>query len=170
MPIDPREYDVSELRRVSRGTVSGADGDHDETGRRAPDRRRRPRAERARRFTGRGSDGAGDALRAAQFRELRELHSLAGGRKPYLPALPDAFSAEFAVVEWLEFLLSKAGYRGTLDALAYYARIGWISEAVREELRPYLRGLDAPAEAGRLDREAHRQSLVYIARLVSQSA
>jgi archaellum component FlaD/FlaE len=86
--------------------------------------------------------------------------------KPYLDTLPDAYSAQLEVFEWLDELLSAAGREATLSALAYYESIGWLSERSREELEDVAAGLSTPDAVGRpLDIDDHRESLIYVARL-----
>jgi len=91
--------------------------------------------------------------------------------KPYLDRLPDAYTAQLEVFEWLEGLLTAAGHDGTLSALEYYESIGWLSERSREELEDVASGLSAPAPepaAQSLDIDDHRESLLYVARLAGR--
>ncbi|CCQ36944.1 fla cluster protein FlaD [Natronomonas moolapensis 8.8.11] len=91
--------------------------------------------------------------------------------KPYLDRLPDAYTAQLEVFEWLEELLTAAGRDGALSALEYYESIGWLSERSREELEDVASGLSDPAPeaaAPSLGIEDHRGSLVYIARLAGR--
>lgn len=86
--------------------------------------------------------------------------------KPYLDRLPDAYSAQLEVFEWLEWMLAAGGHDGTLTALAYYESIGWLSARSREELADVVAGLSAPQATGRtLDIDDHRESLTHVARL-----
>ena len=86
--------------------------------------------------------------------------------KPYLDRLPDAYSAQLEVFEWLETMLESGGKEATLSALEYYESIGWLSERSREELEDVAAGLPAETAAGASLRIAdHRESLVYVARL-----
>jgi archaellum component FlaD/FlaE len=91
--------------------------------------------------------------------------------KPYLDRLPDAYTAQLEVFEWLEGLLTAAGHDGTLSALEYYESIGWLSERSRAELEDVASGLSASAPesaAPSLDIDDHRESLLYIARLAGR--
>lgn len=86
--------------------------------------------------------------------------------------LPDRYGAEVIVFEWLDFLIEKAGFENTGNALSYYADIGWVSEAAYESLRSYMYGfsdVDRFGSAGpaSLDMSDHVLSLVYVARLAS---
>ncbi|WP_181691845.1 FlaD/FlaE family flagellar protein [Natronomonas sp. LN261] len=88
--------------------------------------------------------------------------------RPYLDRLPDAYTAQLEVFEWLEGLLTAGGPDATTSALAYYESIGWLSERSREELEDVVSGLSAPgpgAAAPSLGIDDHRESLRYIARL-----
>lgn len=86
--------------------------------------------------------------------------------KPYLERLPDAYSAQLEVFEWLDEMLSRAGHEATVSALEYYEAIGWLSEGSREELEDITAGLSTPDTIGsRLDIDDHRESLLYVARL-----
>ncbi|WP_276280488.1 FlaD/FlaE family flagellar protein [Halorussus caseinilyticus] len=120
-----------------------------------------------------------EVLRHTERNELVQLQSqfsAAGAlpERPYLDRLPDQYSTEVVVFEWLDFLINKAGFENTGNALQYYEEVGWITERVREELREYMRGFsevesfdpDKPGPAA-LDVDDHVLSLVYIARLAS---
>lgn len=169
---DPTEYDPDELRRMA---FEGGEGD----GERGP-----PGAPRAGLGPGGrgGHDGESDldrgatateALDAARERELLRLDAAAGEmERPYLPRLPEALAAEYAVFEWLDFLARKGGFKRALRALEYYRSIGWIGEAAEERLREYLVGMDVErprGEEGRLAVDDHLLSLVYVGRLASMT-
>lgn len=109
------------------------------------------------------------------------LEALAAGagdstEKPYLSELPKQYESEVTVFEWLDFLINKAGFRATGDALSYYVTIDWITQDVKEELRTYMRGFSEvesfdPDKPGphELEKDDHTLSLVYIARLLSMA-
>ncbi|WP_132058098.1 FlaD/FlaE family flagellar protein [Halorussus amylolyticus] len=120
-----------------------------------------------------------EVLRHGQRDELVRLQSQFSAvgalpEKPYLDGLPDRYGAEVVVFEWLDFLINKAGFENTGNALQYYEDVGWITETTRERLREYMRGFsevesfdpDRPGPAD-LDMDDHVLSLVYIARLAS---
>ncbi len=103
---------------------------------------------------------------AAAF--LAEL-SGPGLSKPYLDRLPDAYSAQLEVFEWLERLLESGGHDATLSALEYYESIGWLSERSREELEDVVAGLpEAESVGASLRLDDHRESLLYVARLAQR--
>lgn len=154
MTINPRDYDPGELKDLAREHDLSVGGwATDSTDGRGP-----------------SSTRTDEALRSGQYRELLLLEGMARGRdlsKPYLSALPETYAAEMVTFEWLEFLLEKAGFKRTLDALRYYESIGWLSEAVARRLQEYLRCLDEPPaeETTAFDRSDHVLSLIYAARL-----
>ncbi|WP_436909683.1 FlaD/FlaE family flagellar protein [Halosimplex marinum] len=168
MTINPRDYDLNELREMAR---KRDDLDDPRSGDDRPDDPRpddpgeewAPLDE-----VGDASMSAGDSFRAGLYRELLPL---VGGsedlEKPYLRSVPDTYAAEFVVFEWLEFLLMHAGYKGAADALGYYESIDWITEDVAGQLNDYLLGIDESGsnEGNDLDVDDHLLSLVYVAKL-----
>jgi flagellar protein FlaE len=168
MTINPRDYDLNELREMAR---KRDDLDDPRSGDDRPDDPRpddpgeewAPLDE-----VGNASMSAGDSFRAGLYRELLPL---VGGsedlEKPYLESVPDTYAAEFVVFEWLEFLLMHAGYKGAADALGYYESIDWITEDVAGQLNDYLLGIDESGsnEGNDLDVDDHLLSLVYVAKL-----
>ncbi|WP_458186855.1 FlaD/FlaE family flagellar protein [Haladaptatus sp. NG-WS-4] len=85
---------------------------------------------------------------------------------------PNRYGAEVVVFEWLDFLVEKAGFENTGNALAYYEEIDWLSEDAYESLRAYMFGFSESDRFGEtgpadLDTSDHVVSLVYIARLAS---
>ncbi|PSP54954.1 fla cluster protein FlaD1 [Halobacteriales archaeon QS_1_67_19] len=159
MPSTTGAYDLRDLRRFAdpnRETPPELEGDEGELPA-APD----------------------ELLRHRQRDELVQLQSQLSAvgalpEKPYLERLPDRYGAEVVVFEWLDFLINKAGFENTGNALAYYEEVGWITERTREDLREYMRGFskvesfdpDRPGPAA-LDVDDHVLSLVYIAQLAS---
>lgn len=100
--------------------------------------------------------------------------------KPYLDELPVSSDGQEASLQWAQYLGATFGASGALDALRYYERVGWISDAVRRQMTTYLRGLsldeihnkkyDEPATLGEplgtltgTPFAAHAKSLRYIA-------
>lgn len=156
MTVNPRDYDLRELRKMARqrGEADGMgewafDPDTLEVGLE-------------------DEDGAGGtSYRAGLYRELLPFLGGDGFEKPYLQALPATYAAEYVVFEWLEFLLTHAGYQGAMDALDYYESIHWITGEVEADLSTYLRGIEneAGSEVTELDVEDHMLSLVYLAKL-----
>jgi archaellum component FlaD/FlaE len=162
--IDPRNYDLDELRAASVGhpPIGGSDewaaaGDDEAT------------AEPS------GDDDADPdrpaATAAFETAVARDLAALDRGdvERPYLPALPASLTAEALLFEWLEFLVLQAGRESVADALEFYERIGWLGSDAAEALGRYLSGIDHPRAnvANDLDTDDHRVSLHYVARLAS---
>jgi flagellar protein FlaE len=167
MTINPRDYDLNELREMARKRgdidpedIEGSESDPAELGLDAL-------AEAA--GGSGGSAAAGDSLRSGLYRELLPLLGSSDDvEKPYLRHIPDSYAAEFVVFEWLEFLLLHAGYKGATDALAYYESIDWLTEDAESTLNDYLLGIDENAGSGDSDLtvDDHLLSLVYVAKLV----
>ena len=157
MPLDPSDYDPDELRSAANDELGG----------------RNLRELRERIAEHDQSVDAEDALRSSQVKELLLRESgtdPADLERPYLDSLPSAYAARLTLFEWLDFLLQRGGVRRTLEALEYYADIGWIGGPVAEELRDHVRAFDSlPEDAATkpLDVPDHVLSLVYIARLSS---
>jgi flagellar protein FlaE len=164
MSINPRDYDLDELRKMARkrgGQTNGGGGDVEESD------------------IGLGSMGgtkpeptAGGSFREGLYRELLPLEAGSGQTtKPYLHQLPEHYAGENLVFEWLEFLLLHAGYQGAIEALDYYESVGWITDEAESELNEYLLGMDDQGanEANDLDVDDHHLSLVYIAKLESMA-
>jgi len=158
MPPTPGDYDLRELRRLADPNRETPEELEDGEGLPAP---------------------PDEVLRHSERNELVRLQSQFSARgvlpeKPYLDALPNQYSTEVVVFEWLDFLINKAGFENTGNALEYYEEVDWITESVRESLREYMRGFsevesfdpDKPGPAD-LDVDDHVLSLVYIARLAS---
>jgi flagellar protein FlaE len=167
--LNPRDYDLDELRKMARerGGQAGAgsgDGEAD-----APD----PDPGVGLGSVDAGGDvAAGSSFRAGLYRELLPLEAAAGdASKPYLSALPEEYAGEHLVFEWLEFLLLHAGYKGATEALDYYESVGWITEDVESDLGDYLLGIDDSAanDGNELDIDDHLLSLVYVAKLASMA-
>ncbi len=71
------------------------------------------------------------------------------------------------LLNWIEFLMERVGRNNLMDALDYYADIGWISANVRSDIMAYARGIDYYVEkpTWRLLPEDHTKSLLFIERL-----
>lgn len=163
MTINPTDYDVDELREAfgeADGPLLGEKNrDFDD----APDG---PHPA--------SSSGSEDILRSNQHRELFLLESMASAgslEKPYLTTLPDSLAGELVVFEWLEFLLTQAGFKQTFEVLRYYRSIGWMTEDIEDRLHDYMTGLDdlARGDIAPLERSDHLLSLVYVARLATMA-
>jgi flagellar protein FlaE len=155
MSVDPRDYDLTELRKMARERGGQAGGVRD--------------TEVGLGSVGNGEDApsTGGSLRQGLYRELMPLGAGGDATKPYLEGLPDAYAGEHLVFEWLEFLLEHAGYQRATEAIDYYESIDWITEDVRASLGDYLLGLDdaGTGDGADLDVDDHLLSLVYIAKL-----
>jgi archaellum component FlaD/FlaE len=172
MAIDPRNYDLDELRAASVGQPSfgGRDafpGDDAEA-----------EADAATNESAADGDDDGTARPAASVafersiaRDLAALQGEADPERPYLPALPASLTAEALIFEWLEFLVLQGGRESVTDALDFYERVGWLGSGAAETLERYLSGIDDPrADAtDGLATDDHRVSLHYVARLASFS-
>lgn len=99
--------------------------------------------------------------------ELLSQLSRQGVERPYLTRIPDEYTAQMEIFDWLEHLVSTAGHGSTLDALAYYESLGWLSEQSRQSLEEFVEGLagTSPPDPGPLGVDDHRFSLLHIARL-----
>lgn len=154
MSINPRDYDLDELRRLADGPDPPVDGNGGVSVGAAGDER----------------VGA-SAFRDGLYRELLPLEAGGGTvEKPYLPELPESYVGEQFLFEWLEFLQTQAGYQGATEALSYYESIGWLTPTVEAALGDYLLGFDDGDPTGDLDIDDHILSLAYIAKLASMRA
>jgi flagellar protein FlaE len=169
MTINPKDYDLDELRKMARKRGSRRAVQDDEES--VPDPGPEPEPDLE---WGGLEDGDGtmsdDAFRARLYRELLPLTAGSSDvSKPYLETLPETQSAEFLIFEWLEFLLLHGGFRGAQEALTYYESIEWITDDVSSTLGDYLLGIeDAGTDAGTdLDVDDHLLSMVYIAKLAA---
>jgi len=159
MSINPRDYDLDELRKMARkrgGDTNGGESNESDLGGFEP-------------LDSGGNDVAdGGSFRAGLYRELLPLEAGGDSTKPYLDTLPQNYAGEHLVFEWLEFLLLHAGYHGASEALDYYESVDWITEDCESALNDYLLGLDdQAADDNTLDVDDHLLSLVYIAKLSS---
>jgi flagellar protein FlaE len=155
MSINPRDYDLDELRRMARERGGGVGDGEDPGVDLGP-------------VGGSGGESASrGSLREGLYRELLPLQGEV--EKPYLRELPDRYAGEHLLFEWLEFLVEAAGYRGATAALDYYESIGWLTPEAESTLHDYLLGLDGAGGDGELDVDDHLLSLVYIAKLAGMA-
>ncbi|MFB6308166.1 MAG: FlaD/FlaE family flagellar protein [Haloarculaceae archaeon] len=158
MTINPRDYDLDELRELARKRGEAANGNGG-----MPDP-----TEMDFDFPDEEDPAAGSSYRAGLYRELLPFF---GGteniEKPYLTHLPETYAAEYVLFEWLEFLLLHAGFQGANSALDYYESVDWITEDVRATLSDYIVGIDDEVsnDDNELDVDDHMLSLVYVAKL-----
>lgn len=185
MAIDPRNYDLDELRSVSVSQPSLDDGSDDEwPGKFEP--ALDPTADEGaeadaasvsilERMTEERSTETERPAAAVAFEESVTRDILALGRqsgpvaRPYLPTLPASLAAEVLVFEWLEYLVLQAGRESVADALAMYERVGWLGDDAADALDAYLSGIDDDRanDENPLDADDHRMSLRYVARLAA---
>jgi archaellum component FlaD/FlaE len=188
MAIDPRTYDIDELRAASGAPVTdaavgdgaasdwpqsgaGDDGDTDADSDSGSDDQQtadEASGELAALGDVGGRPAAAAAFESSVARDLAAMDRRVDGlERPYLPALPASLAAEALLFEWLEFLVLQAGCESVADALSQYERIGWLGADASEALSTYLSGLsDAQANVENgLDVDDHRISLHYVARL-----
>lgn len=169
MTINPKDYDLDELRKMARKRGSRRAVSEEQEG--VPDPEPEPEPDLDWGAPDDDENVMGDdAFRARLYRELMPL--TAGSNevsKPYLASLPETESAEFLIFEWLEFLLLHGGFRGAQEALTYYESIEWITEDVNSTLGDYLLGIeDVGTNSGTdLDVDDHLLSMVYIAKLAA---
>lgn len=117
----------------------------------------------------RGRDATASPEPATRVGGFELLAAGSGGdlERPYLARLPDSYRAQLEVLEWLEWLLGTCGLEATVEALAYYESVEWLSGPAREDLEGFLEGLSIaePPDPRPLGVEDHRVSLRYVARL-----
>ncbi|MFB6179038.1 MAG: FlaD/FlaE family flagellar protein [Halorientalis sp.] len=175
MTINPRDYDLDELRKMARGKSdsprtppTGEDADEETPPELEGWGTIEPEMGEI------GEMGAPKGVLEDKFESdiHRELLPLEAGEddlsKPYLDSLPENYAAEIVIFEWLEFLLEDFGYQGASEALQYYESVGWIADDIETALSDYLVGIEEPegvVQDGDID--SHKLSLVYVARLVS---
>jgi flagellar protein FlaE len=169
MAIDPRNYDLDELRAASGASPVGDVGwpgedENEDDAARDADEAATSDAEAADRPA---ADAAFESSVTRDLVAMDDQDEPLG--RPYLPALPASLTAEALIFEWLEFLVLQAGRESVSDALTYYESVGWLGSDAAEALDAYLSGIDdTRANADNdLDADDHRVSLHYVARLAS---
>lgn len=87
-----------------------------------------------------------------------------GIKLPYLDNRPET---SIILLNWLEFLMEKAGRNNLVDILEYYIEIGWISEEVSSKMIDFANGIDYYVErpTWKLLPEDHTKSLLFIEQL-----
>ena len=153
MSLNPRRYDVRELRSLA-GTRTGADEAPRERPPRRPNRNRAEEAARSAAFT-------------EVLRRRRGSRRAGGGERPYLRAVPRTPEAEREVADWLGYLVDVGGHLRSRDALSYYVEVGWMTPGVADALERRLSGFEAPRRDRPFTPADHRISLVSIVRIVS---
>ncbi|MFC4360027.1 FlaD/FlaE family flagellar protein [Halobium salinum] len=152
MSLDPRDYDLTELRSVAGGEfVADPDASGDEP-------------------TDESTVSPGERLRRRERdRELLTLAAADGDsvERPFVDRIPVSRAAERVVFDWLDFLLTVGGETGARDALTYYERVEWLGTSARESLERYLDGFPEAHRGGegRVTLDDHRESLAFVARI-----
>jgi flagellar protein FlaD len=156
MSLNPRQYDVRELRRIADAPRDGADGAPRERALRRPNRNRAEQAARSAAFT-----------ELLQRRRGARLNGGGPGEKPYLTAIPASPAAEREIGEWLGYLVDVGGHVRSRDALSYYGELDWVGDDAVAALSRRLEGFDAPTRDRPFTPADHRISLVSIVRIAS---
>ncbi|MGZ0747710.1 FlaD/FlaE family flagellar protein [Haloparvum sp. AD34] len=162
MSLDPRTYDVQELRALAGRSRSRPPTPRSDPAEPGDTRTRRPPARHQSDAVARGAQ-----FKKALTRQRGMPASPETRGRPFLETLPDGPVAETTVTDWLGYLVDGGGRRRAADALAYYRQIGWISPPVESALRDRLAGFHDPQHARALTVADHRVALVAIQRLVS---
>jgi len=158
MSLNPRQYDVLELRRIADAPRDGADEAPRERALRRPNRNRAEQAARSAAFT--------ELLQRQRGLRLTDDDPDAGDR-PYLRAIPASPEAEHEIGEWLGYLVDVGGRVRSRDALSYYGELGWVAPDAVDALRRRLEGFDGPRYDRPFTPADHRISLVSIVRIAS---
>ncbi len=197
MTIDPREYDLGELRSPGGRPSRTRAPEDDRPADRGPDQSREA-SFADRRFAKTASTAPADrpSVRDGGFepavvrhrlhkpstaggpdadpapdRELARLQRLVpAASRPYVSSIPSSYDAEQIIIDWLEPLVAATGVRGALAALSFYESIGWIDTDAKETLTEYVRLVADPQHdehEQQADMRHHRRSLTYIARLAA---
>ncbi|PSQ57325.1 fla cluster protein FlaD [Halobacteriales archaeon SW_8_68_21] len=156
MSLNPRRYDVRELRRIADAPRTDGAGAPRERALRQPNRNRAERAARSAAFT-----------ELLQRQRGMRLNGDGGANRPYLTAIPADPAAEREVGEWLGYLVDVGGHLRARDALAYYGELDWVGDDAVAALRRRLEGFDAPPRDRPFTPADHRISLVSIVRIAS---
>ncbi|WP_049984248.1 FlaD/FlaE family flagellar protein [Halorubrum sp. BV1] len=161
MSLNPRRYDVRELRQIAGAPRVDADEAARERPLRQPNRNRAEQAARSAAFTELLQRQRGQRLAAD------EPQSDDAGDRPYLRTVPASPEAEHELGEWLGYLVDVGGHLRSRDALSYYAELGWIDPDAVDALTRRLEGFDAPRYDRAFLPADHRISLVSIVRIAS---
>lgn len=105
-----------------------------------------------------------------------EMDGDESAEKPYLRVLPNGYSADVVVMEWLAYLVNHSNVTQTLQAIRYYRNIEWISDTVADELRTFVGGFNAAGDyqgandgdGETLGIEHHQTSLAFINHLTDK--
>ncbi len=159
MSLNPRRYDVRELRRIAGTPHDGADGGPRERALRQPNRNRAEQAARSAAFT--------ELLQRQRGLRLSGEGDGTDGDRPYVRSIPASPHAEHEIGEWLGYLVDVGGHVRSRDALSYYAELEWIAPDAADALTRRLEGFDAASHDRPFTPADHRISLVSIVRIAS---
>jgi flagellar protein FlaE len=113
------------------------------------------------------SEGGPPIDEFAEFdREAIWTGSLDERQKPYLKTISEESEAREHILEWLGGLIEAVGFEETVNVLAYYESLGWITETVEEELHGYLLGA-GNASGGRTDGLEQQDHIESLSRIVT---
>ncbi len=87
-----------------------------------------------------------------------------------LAVLDNRHETSVILMNWIQFLLEKAGRNNLIDILEYYVEIGWISEEVSSTMMNYASGIDYYIEktTWKLLPQDHAKSLLFIEQLTGK--
>ncbi len=97
--------------------------------------------------------------------------AIAAPPAPRLTDVPPGFESTLLMLSWADTLLKHAPTRDAVtDLVAYYHRIAWIGDAVRDQILAYVDGIAwSPGPAAPIDwrvgADVHERSLLYIEKL-----
>ncbi|MFD1569904.1 FlaD/FlaE family flagellar protein [Halorubrum laminariae] len=162
MSLNPRRYDVRELRQIAGAPRVDVDEAAREQPLRQPNRSRAEQAARSAAFTELLQRQRGQRLSAGDGTRPDDAEN-----RPYLRAVPASPEAEHELGEWLGYLVDVGGHLRSRDALSYYAELGWIESDAVDALTRRLEGFNAPRYDRPFTPADHRISLVSIVRIAS---
>ena len=155
--MNPSAYDLSELRDAAGVRERGGALES-------------VRSETAGRRRGLPPRIRGDEHRdESRYRELlaRELELAGDPDPPYLTRLPRTYVGTTTVLDWVDFLVRKAGPTGAREALAFYERQGWLADPAASSVRSHVDAVGGGDDDAELSASDHQLSLLYVARLAA---
>lgn len=159
MTLNPRDYDVGELR--TRAETSECSSNFEKRHVSDSEKRRVPASDRDR------DETVARSLTISETIQHQRDDSVEDRSRPYLETVPHGPNAEHEIGEWLAYLIEVGGHERARDALAYYREIGWISEDAETALAARLPGLDPPTHDRVFTAADHRTSFRSVVRLQS---
>lgn len=166
MTINPRDYDIDELRTAA-GVSSSAGAPPVASRVRAMFEAIAPSSDRRSRLRPLSDVAFRGGMSGSLARRAMAAPASATDR-PYLDTVPESYAATMTVFEWLDYLVRRAGEPGARDAIEYYERLDWIAPEVADALREHLVGITPPTiGSGPLTVDDHLVSLEYVAQLAA---